>query len=164
MDNLVKKVVGWGTVAGVAVFGGVNAFDDATTRNEQNEIVESGGLGAFAIEVGDCLNLPSELSEVQSVEGVPCSQPHSAQAFAVFDLVGFGDDFPGAEAFEEEADAGCLEHFESFVGLPYEESELYLMTLVPTEGSWVEMDDREVVCLLVPESGTFNYDAQGSKR
>ncbi len=164
MVDLVKKGVGWGVVAGVAVFGGVTAFGDDTTRNAQNEIIGSGGLGAFAIEVGDCLNLPSDLNQVQSVEGVPCSQAHSAQAFAVFDLIGFGDVFPGSEVFEDQAAAGCHESFEGFVGIPYEQSELYFMTLEPTEVSWVQMADREIVCLLVPESGTFSYDAQNSKR
>ncbi len=164
MVDVVKKVVGWSAVAGVAVFGGVNAFGDDTTRNDHNEIIEAGGLGAFAIEIGDCLNLPSELNQVQSVEGVPCTQAHSAQAFALFDLTGFGDVFPGSAAFEEQATEGCHERFQSFVGTSYEQSELYITTLEPTEESWVEMDDREIVCLLVPESGTITYDAQNSQR
>jgi hypothetical protein len=164
MVDVVKKVVGWSAVAGVAVFGGVSAFGDDTTRNEQNEIIESGGLGAFAVEVGDCLNLPSELDVVQSVEGVPCTQAHNAQAYAIFDLTGFGDAFPGRAAFEEQAAKGCYERFQSFVGISFEQSELYFTTLEPTEDSWVELDDREIVCLLGPESGTFTYDAQNSKR
>jgi hypothetical protein len=164
MKDVIKTVVGWGTVAGIAVFGGVSAFGDDTTRNDQNEIIESGGLGAFSIEVGDCLNLPSELNEVESVEGVPCSQAHSAQAYAVFDLTGFSDAFPGSAAFDEQSDAGCLDNFKSFVGVSYEQSELYMLTLEPTGESWVQVDDREIICLLVPESGTFSYDAQNSKR
>jgi len=164
MKEVIKNVVGWGAVAGAAVFGGVSAFGDATTRNDQNEIIESGGLGAFSIEVGDCLNLPSELNAVQSVEGVTCNQAHGAQAYAVFDLTGFGDAFPGSAAFDEQAGAGCLDKFESFVGIPYEQSELYVTTLEPTEETWVQVDDREIVCLLVPESGTFTYDARNSKR
>ena len=164
MKDVVKNVVGWGTVAGVAVFGGVNAFGDNTVRDEQNQIVESGGLGAFSIEVGDCLNLPSELNEVQSVEGVPCSEPHSAQAYALFDVVGFGDEYPGESAFDEQAETGCLESFEPFVGVAYEDSELYFMTLEPSEASWVELDDREIVCLLVPEFGTLDFDGRNSMR
>jgi len=171
MEDVIKNVVGWGAVAGVAVFAGVSAFGDDTTRNDYNEIIESGGLGAFAIEVGDCLNLPSEdfedageLFEVTSVEGIPCSQAHSAQAYALFDLTGFSDAFPGAAAFAEQSGTGCLDKFESFVGVPYDQSELYFMTLHPTGESWVQMDDREITCLVVPESGTFSYDAQNSKR
>lgn len=165
MEDLLKKIVGGAAVAGIAVFGGVTASGDETTRNDQNEIVESGGLGAFAIKVGDCLNLPSEFNEVQSVEGVPCSQAHHAQAFALFDLTGFGDEFPGSEAFDEQASQGCYDRFASFVGVPYEESELYYMSLEPTAESWAQLDDREIVCLLVlPENGTFSYDAQNSRR
>ena len=111
MNDLVKNVVGWTAVAGVAVFGGVTAFGDDTTRNAQNEIIEAGGLGAFSIEVGDCLNLPSELGEMESVEGVPCTQPHSAQAFAVFDLTGFGAAYPGKAALDAQADEGCYREF-----------------------------------------------------
>lgn len=162
--ELIKKVVGGAAIAGVAVFGGVTAFGDNTTRNDRNEIVESGGLGAFAIKVGDCLNLPSEFTEVQSVEGVPCSQAHSAQAYAVFDLIGFGEVFPGVEAFKEQADAGCYDRFASFVGIPYEQSELYVRSLTPTEEGWAQLGDREIICLLVAESGTFSYDAQNSMR
>jgi hypothetical protein len=164
MKEVIKNVVGWGTVAGVAVFGAVGGFGDDTTRNDENEIIGSGGLGAFAIEVGDCLNLPSDLNQVQSVEGVPCGQAHSAQAFTVFDLTGFSDVFPGSAAFDEQSDAGCLGAFKGFVGVPYEQSELYVTALEPTEESWVQGGDREIVCLLVPESGTFSYDAQNSKR
>jgi hypothetical protein len=164
MVDVVKKVVGWGTVAGVAVFGGVTAFGDDTTRNDQNEIIEAGGLGAFAIEVGDCLNLPSEANRVQSVEGVPCTQAHNAQAYALFDLTGFSDAFPGSAGFEEQAAEGCYERFRSFVGISYEQSALYFTFLEPTEDSWVKGGDREIACLLVPESGTFTYDAQNSKR
>ena len=168
MEDVIKNVVGWGAVAGVAVFAGVSALGDDTTRNDQNEIIESGGLGAFAIEVGDCLNLPSEDFEIgeemTSVEGMPCSQAHNAQAYALFDLTGFSDAFPGAAAFAEQSGTGCLDRFESFVGVPYEQSELYFMTLQPTREGWVQMDDREITCLLVPESGTFSYDAQNSKR
>lgn len=164
MEGTIKKVVGWSTVAGAAIFGGVSAFGDDTTRNSQNEIVEAGGLGAFSIEVGDCLNLPSDLNAVQSVEGVPCTQPHSAQAFAKFDLVGFGEAWPGLEAFSADADQGCLDRFEDFVGLPYEQSEFYLTVLRPSEETWEEVDDREVVCLLVPESGVLTFNARNSKR
>jgi hypothetical protein len=165
MEDLLRKIVGGAAVAGIAVFGGVTAFGDDTTRNDQNEIIESGGLGAFAIAVGDCLNLPSEFSEVQSVEGVPCSQAHNAQAFAVFDLTGFGDEFPGSAAFDQQASMGCYDRFESFVGVPYEDSELYFLSLEPTQESWAQLGDREIVCLLVlPENGTFSYDAQNSGR
>ncbi|MDA3040977.1 MAG: hypothetical protein O3C27_15900 [Actinomycetota bacterium] len=72
-------------MAGIAVFGGANAFDANTTRDESGEIVEAGGLGVFAMEVGDCFQVPIE-DLVQSVEAVPCTEPHDAQVYAKFDM------------------------------------------------------------------------------
>jgi hypothetical protein len=43
-----------------------------------------------------------------------------------------------------QADELCAAEFESFVGLPYEESVLYLTYLTPTREGWSE-GDREVV-------------------
>lgn len=159
-----KRIIGGALVAGVAVFGGVTAGGDDTTRNDQQQIIVSGGLGAFAIQSGDCLNLPGRYTEVQSVEGVPCDQPHNAQAFAAFDIVGFGQDFPGSSAFADQVDAGCYSRFADFVGISYEQSELYYTTLEPTEESWELAGDREILCLVVPATGTVDYDARGSGR
>lgn len=159
-----KRIIGGALVAGVAVFGGVTATGDETTRNDQDQIIDSGGLGAFAIQAGDCLNLPDQYSEVQSVEGVPCDEPHNAQAYGAFDVTGFGQDFPGSTEFAEQAEVGCHSRFEQFVGIAYEESELYFTTLEPTKDSWELADDREILCLVVPASGTVAYDARGSGR
>jgi hypothetical protein len=159
-----KRIIGGALVAGVAVFGGVTATGDDTTRNDQQQIIVSGGLGAFAIQTGDCLNLPDRHTEVQSVEGVPCDKPHNAQAFGAFDLTGFDQDFPGSSAFAEQADAGCYSRFEDFVGASYQQSELYYTTLEPTEESWELAGDREILCILVPSTGTVAYDARGSGR
>lgn len=38
-------------------------------------------------------------------------------------------------------------------------------SLEPTAESWAQLGDREIVCLLVlPENGTFSYDAQNDRR
>ena len=47
----------------------------------------------------------------------------------------------------ELADLGCLERFEKYVGATYEESELAITHLVPSEASWTQINDREVVCV-----------------
>ena len=41
----------------------------------------------------------------------------------------------------------CLERFDGFVGLDYEDSILDIVTLYPTSESW-QQNDREVVCAL----------------
>ncbi len=47
----------------------------------------------------------------------------------------------------ELAHDSCLERFDSFVGMDYENSVLEIVTLYPTTESW-QQDDREVVCAL----------------
>jgi hypothetical protein len=157
-----KRLIAGAVVAGVAVFAGVSAFGDETVRDSSGAIVEGGGIGAFVIRSGDCLNLP-EVSLVQSVEGVPCSQAHDAEAYAQFDLT--GTSYPGEAAVEEGAIDGCLTGFHAFVGVAYEKSELDISCLSPTEDSWNEQDDREIVCMVIAlDDGTLNGSMRGSGR
>ena len=96
-----KRIIGAAVIA-VAAFGGAGAFDDNTVRDDSGAIVEGGGLGAFAIQIGDCFNIPEDTDIVVSLEAVPCALPHDAEAFASFDLTGTawrGDDAVGEEAW-----------------------------------------------------------------
>lgn len=154
----IRQLAGAAVIGGVAIFGGVTAMGDETVRDDSGAIVESGGVGVFAIKYGDCLVAPLD-GEVQSVEGVPCTEPHDSQAYDAFDLTGFTS-FPG-DALEEPAFQGCIDRYEAFVGVPYEDSTLYATFLSPTASGWAE-GDREIQCLVVPETGMISFDARGS--
>ena len=52
---------------------------------------------------------------------------------AVFDMSG-GDDFPGVDDVDQAAIQGCPEDTVTY--------------LFPTEESWEQIDDREIVCLV----------------
>ena len=158
-----KRLIAGAVVAGVAVFAGVGALGDETTRNEQGTIEEGGGLGAFRIQQGDCLNLPTE-TLVASVEGVPCWEPHDAQAYYLFDMTGYTD-YPGETAITSAADNGCIAQFHPFVGKSYELSELDITWLAPTADSWSEFDDREITCMVVTMDGSqLDETMRGSGR
>jgi Septum formation len=148
MKRLIAGVV---VAAGVAVFAGVGPFGDETTRNDAGQITEGGGLGAFVIKNGDCINLPAE-SLVASVEGVPCGRPHDAEAYHVFDLA--DGPYPGLDGVTASADDGCYSAFHPFVGVALEYSSLDVMYFHPTEDSWNELDDREIVCLVTTMDGS----------
>ena len=148
-----KRLIAGAVVAGVAVFAGVGAFGDETTRNDAGDIVEGGGLGAFVIQNGDCINLPSE-SLVQSVEGVPCHAAHDAEVYSLFDMASPESAYPGVNAVDKAAVDGCLARFHAFVGVAYEYSELDVYYLHPTEESWDELDDREIVCMVTAMDGS----------
>lgn len=145
-----KRIVGAAVLA-VAAFGGAGAFDDNTVRDDTGAIIQGGGLGAFAVKVGDCFNVPTE-ELIQSLEAVPCTDPHDAEAYASFDQVGSA--YPGAEAVTDASFFGCYDRYEAYVGVPWEDSELDIWFLEPTRESWEEVDDREVTCAIVTIDGS----------
>jgi hypothetical protein len=156
-----KRLVA-GAVIAVAALGGAGAFDDNTFRDDTGAIIEGGGLGAYAIQVGDCVNEPDNLTLVESLEAVPCSQAHDAEAYADFQLT--GSSWPGEDAVSEDAWTGCYERYESFVGIPWDDSELDFWVLQPTEESWAD-DDRAVTCALATMDGSpLRGSMRGSNR
>jgi hypothetical protein len=158
----VKRLIAGAVIAGVAVFAGTAAFDDNTTRDATGAIIEGGGLGAFVIPEGDCINLPEE-NLVESLEAVPCSQSHDAEVYHLFDMTGAS--FPGDSAVGDAAAAGCFDAFHPFVGKAYEYSELHFNAFMPNEDSWNEVDDREIACLIVTlDSSKLTGSMRGSGR
>ena len=125
--------------------GGGTSTADETTRNDNGDVVEGGDLGVFTMSLGDCVQ-DSLSSEVQSLEAVPCAEEHDLEVFALFDMP--DGDFPGDAAVDAAAEAGCLERFEGYVGIAYEQSVYAYTYLTPLETGWNEIDDREIVCLL----------------
>jgi hypothetical protein len=125
-------------------------------RDSTGAIASEGSVDAFQMRVGDCFDdgsvFAAEDNEVSSVPGVPCSQPHDNEVYAVFDVS--MTSFPG-ERMGDLAHEACLERFESFVGKDYESSSLDVAALYPTRESWSGQNDREVVCAV--------YDMQAKK-
>jgi hypothetical protein len=122
-------------------------------------VVEAGELGALRIRLGDCVNGLGDASVVESVQGVPCSQPHELEVYHAFNLTAAS--WPGEATVEHLAAEGCYRAFEGFVGHPYETSVLDFATLYPSEASWNEFHDREVLCLVGNYDGT---DKTGTAR
>lgn len=134
---------------GVVTYG---ALTDAN-RDRSGAIVASGNLDAFQVRVGDCFDDNNNDGEqVTSIPGLPCSEPHDNETFAVFDLS--LDSHPGEEAIAEISFDACIERFEPFVGTDYESSTLDITLMYPTEMSWAQ-NDREVICAV--------YDLDGNK-
>ena len=144
MSTIRNTIVG---LLGVGIVSaGAFAFDN-TTRNEAGEILESGELGVFSLQVGDCLNgLDWTQDEVTSGLGVPCSEQHIYEVF--FET--FFEDMTLSE-IELASYETCEANFERYVGSTYETSSLYYTVLIPTPESY-ESGDREVSCLLHNEN------------
>ena len=125
---------------------------DNTTRNDDGEIVEGGDLGVFAVQEGDCVNFPEGGGDVASFDAVACEDPHDGEIYELFDITGF-DEYPGDDAVSTQAGEGCRDAFESFVGIDYDSSVLFFTFLSPSEGTWNDLDDREVICIITPADG-----------
>ena len=129
-------------VMGYLAYGAITNAD----RDDSGAIVGEGHLDAFHMRVGDCFDNSSAFEEeVSELPGVPCSQPHDYETFAVFDVS--IDSYPSEESMIELAHGSCLERFDPFVGTDYDSSILEIITLYPTDESW-QQDDREIVCAL----------------
>lgn len=116
----------------------------------------------FALEVGDCFDDPEgPIEQVADVPIVGCEHPHDNEVYAIVELEDGG--FPGDTAVAEQAQDGCIERFEAYVGVPYRDSELFATWLFPTEASWQE-GDREVVCVLFAQDEPLEGSMRGAAR
>ena len=132
-------------IIGIVIGVGMSAC--MADRDDTGAIVAEGSVDAFNMRVGDCFDDGSTFddSEVNSVAGIPCAQPHDNEVYALFDVT--QTSFPG-EAIAEIAHEGCLARFEGFVGKDYDSSQLDIATLYPSRESWQQQNDREVVCVV----------------
>lgn len=120
----------------------------------------------FSIEAGTCFDDVAEFTEegggeVSDVPVVDCAEPHDNEVYATFDID--GDEWPGEEAVRTAADEGCVGRFEDYVGRDYPSSRFVSQNIVPTEQTWNQAGDREVICFLHNiELAKLEGSAQGS--
>jgi hypothetical protein len=135
---------------------------DEAERNGSGDIVAGGDLSAFSFRAGDCWNDPPLDQEVESVAAVPCTDPHDAEVYAVYDLA--FEEFPGENEMAVAAEAGCIERFAEFAGVDYASSELEIVYLNPTEESWDTEDDRSAVCSVSDPAAPTTGSLRGAAR
>lgn len=131
-----------------------------------SEPVEGDTVSAFELQFAQCFNDSSGDGElVETVEVVPCTTPHDNEIFLVTDFpAGASDPFPGEEAIDAFAEEQCLAAFDIFVGLSFDESVYGATYFQPTEETWAERGDREIVCYLFEPGVRLSESAQGSQR
>ncbi|WP_382305211.1 septum formation family protein [Herbiconiux sp. UC225_62] len=141
------------TVAAVLAFGlslsGCTALFPSSappaTDSQTGEEIEQTDTDVFTLSVGQCLN-DTDGTEVTEVPIVDCADEHDFEVYGEFELA--GDEYPGDDAIDEQADAQCLDLFQPFVGISYDDSVYGYTYFTPTEGSWTDGDDRLVSCLI----------------
>ncbi|WP_147394322.1 septum formation family protein [Arthrobacter cheniae] len=133
---------------------------DAVTAEPKAEAVtaepEAGGAATAearsdttSIAVGDCIDDPG-MTDVSDLPVLPCSEPHSFEAFASSQMP--DGDYPGVAAANTAANDFCAREFSTFVGLEYDASVLEILVFYPVEETWTSAGNREILCFVAAEN------------
>ena len=168
----VRVLVGVVGVSVLVLTGCANGLVDETARDGSGEITESGDLGVFKLEVGDCLNDPTMLSysedapdEVTQFDAVPCSEVHTGEVVIVYDdFFANESELPSIEVLESRSYEACAVAVEDYTGEPFQDSNYDAYPLFPTRDSWDALDDRGIVCVgvVLSEKTWYPIESTGS--
>ena len=112
------------------------------------------------LKVGDCYDGGSQ-AEVSTVTSKACTEPHDAEVFATFTHPDAQGAYPGEVTLEFYADRECVNAFDAYVGLAYDDSEFGISYLTPTDEGW-RRGDHIVTCVLT--AGTDGEKLTGSMK
>ena len=116
----------------------------------------------FTLQPGTCVQNADLLSgPVKTVIEVPCEQAHTHE---VYHKVTYTppDGTYDATRISQFASEQCSQSFATYVGIPYDRSKYYFLNFAPTEESWTQKGDREVVCLLFLQGSELTGSAKGT--
>jgi hypothetical protein len=111
--------------------------------------------GAAAdLQVGDCIDLPAEATEVKEVQHRPCAEAHDAEVFLVVDHVAADSAaYPNEEQRLEFVSDRCLPAFASYTGQTFETDQQHdIGWFFPTASGWTD-GDREFTCYVIDIGG-----------
>jgi Septum formation len=136
--------IGWLIVLLFIVGGAAVGWYFSAGRGSGGEITKSGDLEAEDLRVGDCFDLKDPSSDtVGDVTAVPCSTEHEFELFFASSMPDGA--FPGDPGFKTYVQANCFPAFASYVGTAYDDSDLDVYWLQPTDDGWRD-GDRSVQC------------------
>ena len=134
----------------------------AARRGDDGSLASAGNVSVDDLRKGDCFNAADE-GEISDVDGVPCTQAHEYEVFALATYEGDGT-FPPDSALEAIFTQVCEPGFEPYVGAPYATSEIYGSMISPSEDSWGS-GDRSYICILYdPADAALTESLAGAGR
>jgi len=106
------------------------------------------------LQVGDCFSFNNNDSSTQvgDVEVVDCSAPHLYEVYSNYQIP--QSTFPDENTMKSEQYTACHDTFETYVGVPYDQSQYDVGTLTPTENSWAQ-GDHTITCSLMTKDGSL---------
>ncbi|MFN8039146.1 MAG: protein kinase [Acidimicrobiales bacterium] len=111
------------------------------------------GVRSLDLTVGDCFDHPDlqgvidgAVTEAELVTQVSCDQAHQLEVIAVQRLTASsGSPYPGTDAVANQARSVCDRAFQSYVGVPLDQSTLSVIFEYPSADEWAG-GERRVVC------------------
>jgi hypothetical protein len=137
----------------------VSCSGDKLKRDESGNVIKRGNSSIFDLKVGDCTK--EELkAEATNIDLVPCSEPHTHEAYFSVDYV--GDAYPGSAALEVFAEQKCVGAFADYVGVELAQSNFYFTYLYPSVTTWQSKNDRQIMCFVVSRDEVLMASVKGT--
>jgi Septum formation len=146
-------------VVAVLATAGCGGSDDeaSSTTTTSADVTTTTALGGVAtpteaVLAGQCLNeLPDPAQQPYAVLVVPCEESHTYEVYAQTKIdmgpdAPAGNQYPGALAVANAAEAQCVAGFSAFMGIQWEASDYDIQTWWPSESSWANKRDRSILC------------------
>ena len=158
--------------------------DEEQVRGDDGTVRTVSTIAVFDLRVGDCAVSPDKVTKdfegnLATIQVMPCTTEHTLEYFdrVSFSLapdapaagssttVGNIDTYPGEQAIKLFADSRCANRFESYVGIAYTDSTLFLTYLTPSVRSWNDVDrrDRDVLCFVTTTGEKLKASVKGSR-
>ncbi|MET0233397.1 MAG: septum formation family protein [Kibdelosporangium sp.] len=141
-----------GIVVAAVVVAGIAAtiFSNTAKRDENTgQVTKEGVLTVFDLKGGDCFNnVPAEDKEIESVNAVPCGQPHDAEVLAEVTVTATGD-YPGVDKVAAEVEKLCVDKVGARIDRSPIADRVDMYYLYPTAESWKMQKDRGGTCVAV---------------
>lgn len=124
-------------------------------------------LEGHELAPGMCLSVPSEVAARDQpqlalrYEVRPCGSEHDYEVVS-HRVVTF-DAFPGQAEVDAGAERLCTAAFQTYIGIPHQQSGLNLRYRNPIRESWL-LGDEDIVCLVQDPAGRNTVPLQGSRR
>ena len=129
-------------------------FEGNSYRDDSGQVTASASINPSQLQTGDCIvdynGLPNSIT---TLDVVPCTDPHEAEVFAVNSSATTDDDV--------NADF-CKGAFQTYIGVSYDESELYASWIISTSN---RSDTAVLSCIVYDkENSSVTTSFKGSQR
>jgi hypothetical protein len=119
-------------------------WDHSASRAANGAVTARSSVSPFDLRVGDCVQLPTELTTVSSVTTLPCDQLHNGQVYAALKVTDSA--YPGSVELKSAGLSACQNALPGFLGA--NSSNLHVVTIVPDPVTW-GAGDRTDTCVAV---------------